>query len=409
MNSLLCIHVLSLDTVGGVEALYSHYLEKAINAKSSLNYTCVSGKPPHPFFSERFEQLSHKVFLEQYIMGMRLPRLLRFIVNIRRGLIEDIVKPNCWVFWNRMENKPPPGRAVYYEHGAAWNETTDKGRKQFLGHCSSIVANSHAAATMLKQRWDVQLPIDVVPNPLRPDFSIVEKARSMDTGRNIRLGFVGRLVPIKGLFVALHTIKELISRGIPATLDVAGEGELKQAAQVCATRLGIGHLVCWRGCISDISSLYDAIDIMLVPSLREPLGLVALEAAARGVPTVAALVDGLTESVLQNKTGICVPPTLDLEKANEFVIGRHGIPNFVVNPTTQSLAPTKVLDPLHCADAVQRLAENPALYSSFSEAAIEHARSRSDFNGYFQQLQAILGRTATLDQAIQAGTPTTEK
>jgi glycosyltransferase involved in cell wall biosynthesis len=212
---------------------------------------------------------------------------------------------------------------------------------------------------------------------------------------------VGRLVPIKGIFVALHTLKELLSRGIPATLDIAGDGDQKQAAQQCAMRLGIHSSVRWHGCVGNVQSLYDAIDILLIPSLREPLGLVALEAAARGVPSVAASVDGLTESVLHNQTGICIPPTLPINIANGLLAGKHGIPTVVVDPTSRTLVSPKLLDPKQCADAVQKLISEPSLYSSYSQSAIAHAKSRSDFDGYFHQIQAILGRVT------QEATPST--
>lgn len=60
----------------------------------------------------------------------------------------------------------------------------------------------------------------------------------------------------------------------------------------------------------DIETVLGAADIVAVPSTRpEPLGLVALEAAAAGLPVVAAAHGGLPEIVLDGETGLLVEPT----------------------------------------------------------------------------------------------------
>lgn len=390
MNSIAFIHVLSLDTVGGVESLYAHFIAEALRRGEARHFTSVCGKPPHRKFFQQFETLQYKPFLEEHIMGFRLPRFLRHIVHIRRGMVEDLVKPHFWVFWNRIEASPPPGSSVYYEHGAAWNVSVSKKRLHFLSHCSQCVANSHAAAIILKEKWHVTSPITLVPNPLRPDIAISEMPKSLLPHSPLRLGFIGRLVPVKGLFIALHTLKVLRDRGIDATLTVAGEGPIKATAQQHSSALGISSSVTWKGCLDTVTDFYDAIDILLVPSLREPLGLVSLEAAARGVPVIAAAVDGLPEAVLDGETGICVCPTLPLSNSHELVVFPDAIPDVVVNPVTQTIQSPKVIDPVHMAHAIERLLNDPETYRRCSVQGLCHARSRADFSSYYNALHSIL-------------------
>ncbi|MFP5343044.1 MAG: glycosyltransferase [Candidatus Limnocylindria bacterium] len=49
-------------------------------------------------------------------------------------------------------------------------------------------------------------------------------------------------------------------------------------------------------------------DVVVVPSHREGLGLVAVEALACGVPVIASRVGGLVESIQDGRTGILIPP-----------------------------------------------------------------------------------------------------
>jgi glycogen synthase len=58
---------------------------------------------------------------------------------------------------------------------------------------------------------------------------------------------------------------------------------------------------------SDLSAMAAAADLALVPSLYEPFGLVALEAAAAGTPVVATDRGGLGEVVRGNRLGLTVP------------------------------------------------------------------------------------------------------
>ncbi len=390
MSSPVFIHILSLDTIGGVESLYVHFITEALSQGTVAHYTSVSGKPPHKKLAAHFDTLCYKTFLEEHIMGIRLPKFLRSIVRLRRSMVHDIVKPTFWTFWNRIEEGSIPGPSAYYEHGAAWNVAPSKKRKRFLSSCSCFIANSHAAALVLKQKWDIQSPITVIPNPLRPDISIIDTPRTLVSSHPLRLGFIGRLVSVKGLLVALHTLKTLIDRGINASLSIAGVGHLEETGKQCALALGISSSVIWKGCLDCVTDFYDTIDVLLVPSIREPLGLVSLEAAARGVPVIAAAVDGLPEAVLDGKTGECILPTLSLHEAREFLIDHGTLPDLVVDIQEQALRPPKVVDPRLFADAVERLLSNTTRYNEFSSNGISHARSRSDFHSYFNTLQNVL-------------------
>jgi glycosyltransferase involved in cell wall biosynthesis len=384
------IHVLSLDTIGGVESLYVHFITEALSRGTGLHYTSVCGKPPHKKFLAHFEKLGYKPFLEEHIMGIRLPRILRTIVNLRRSMVEDIVKPTFWAFWNRIEEASPPGNAVYYEHGAAWNVPVSKKRMKFLSNCTAYIANSNAAATILKDKWQVKLPITVIPNPLRPDICVAESPKALSRTHPLSLGFIGRLVPVKGLFVALHTLKCLIDRGIPASLTIAGVGPVESQARHQARILGIDQYVLWKGCLECVSDFYDGIDILIVPSIREPLGLVALEASARGVPVVAAAVDGLPEAVLDGISGLCVSPSLTVLQAREMALATDPLPDLVVDAAANALLPPKILNPSHCADAIEKIINDTSLYTKLSSGGICHAKSRADFHSYFNALQNIL-------------------
>jgi len=71
---------------------------------------------------------------------------------------------------------------------------------------------------------------------------------------------------------------------------------------------GLYRRVKWCGLRSNIQDFMAAFEITVVPSLEEPLGLVALESLAAGTPVIAADTGGLPEIVHHQKSGLIVPP-----------------------------------------------------------------------------------------------------
>ena len=123
--------------------------------------------------------------------------------------------------------------------------------------------------------------------------------------------FVGRIQPLKGLDMAVETLAELRRSNRDARLVVVGgasgtEGEaelrrIEASAQAHGLRDRITLVAPQPHHL--LSTYYRAADVCLVPSRSESFGLVALEAAACGVPVVAADVGGLRTLVDDGRTG----------------------------------------------------------------------------------------------------------
>jgi glycosyltransferase involved in cell wall biosynthesis len=123
-----------------------------------------------------------------------------------------------------------------------------------------------------------------------------------------RLLCVGRLIPIKGHVVLLRAFADARERVPGLQLDIAGRGPLEPALKALARELGIEDAVHFLGHVSPIQSAIEQSAVVVVPSMGEGFGMVALEAMERSRPVIAARIGGLGELVRDGETGLLVPP-----------------------------------------------------------------------------------------------------
>jgi len=142
-------------------------------------------------------------------------------------------------------------------------------------------------------------------------------------GGEPRLLCVGRLIPIKGHLVLLRALAQARSRVPGVTLDVAGRGPLEPALKSYARELGLAEAVRFLGFVSPVQRAIEDAAIVVVPSLGEGFGMVALEAMERARPVIASAVGGLPEIVADGETGLVVPSG-DAEALAEAIVALAG-------------------------------------------------------------------------------------
>jgi len=123
-----------------------------------------------------------------------------------------------------------------------------------------------------------------------------------------RLLCIGRLIPIKGHEFLLRALAQAREEVPELSLDLAGTGPLEPRLRALAEQLGMAGAVRFLGYVSPVAPAIERSLAVVVPSLGEGFGLVALEAMERGRAVVASRVGGLGEIVADGVTGRLVPP-----------------------------------------------------------------------------------------------------
>jgi glycosyltransferase involved in cell wall biosynthesis len=116
----------------------------------------------------------------------------------------------------------------------------------------------------------------------------------------LRLGVVGALVPLKGQRFAIDALQEL---DFPAELHLFGDGESREELELLVKKQRLEQRVFFHGFVA-AEEAYRTLDILLMPSLKEGLGMVGLEAMERGIPVCAFDTGGIGELILPGKCGL---------------------------------------------------------------------------------------------------------
>ncbi|QDO90186.1 glycosyltransferase [Ornithinimicrobium ciconiae] len=175
-----------------------------------------------------------------------------------------------------------------------------------LRHAAGVQVCNDEAGRILQRKGFPGQPRTI---PLGVDlahFTVSDRPPVSDAP--VRVGYVGRLAPHKGVAVLLASLAKLPQ----LHLTIAGSGPQEEELRQLSRELGIETRMTWLGGVSqeDLPAVYASFDVLAVPSLTTPgwveqFGRVVIEAMASGVPVVASVSGALPEVV--GETGILVP------------------------------------------------------------------------------------------------------
>lgn len=196
-------------------------------------------------------------------------------------------------------------------------ESRARAEAEVMSCADAVLANATAEAEQLVQYYDADPDrIEIVPPGV--DHALFSPGNQAGARWALRSGdepvllFVGRIQPLKGVDVAVEALARIERKDARLWIvgGASGKGGGKEVDRVRSLigDLGLQERVSFIPPQPHhlLSTYYRAADICLVPSRSESFGLVALEAAACGVPTVASAVGGLLTLVDHGHSGYLV-------------------------------------------------------------------------------------------------------
>lgn len=223
---------------------------------------------------------------------------------------------------------------------------------------SKLIFREQLAKNIPKRKIRL-IPLGVEAPKLQSDRSIARSQLTISQGEFVIVTFA-RLVPHKGIDVLIEAVK-LLPEDCRTRLKVfiGGIGNQREYEQLLNNSdRKIIHFV---GHVDNTDRFYAAADLFVLPSRHEPFGLVFVEAAHYGVPSIGTRVGGVSEAIEDGHTGLIVPPE----------------------------------SPGELSRAIERLIRNPTLLEKLGAAA--QARARKFFSeevmlgGYAKMYDEVLG------------------
>ncbi|MBI5117366.1 glycosyltransferase family 4 protein [Candidatus Poribacteria bacterium] len=158
-----------------------------------------------------------------------------------------------------------------------------------------------------------------------PGFG-VEIRRSLGLPADLSLvGNVGALVDHKGHRFLIEAVPLVLQR-IPSTrFVIVGDGELRDSLKSLASQLSVGDVIMFPGFRPDADKYISAFDVFVVPSHMEGLNTSILDAMMLRRPVIGTTAGGIPEIIVNDKTGLLVPPK-DPPALAEAIVGLLGNP-----------------------------------------------------------------------------------
>ena len=186
---------------------------------------------------------------------------------------------------------------------------------------NKIIAISNEIKTFLQEYFKIPASkIEVIYNGI--DFDKFLSFQKLDENWEPIFGIIARLDKIKGHIYILEALKKLKSDGAKLpTFIFVGDGSERKNLEHFVKENGLSN-VKFIGRTLDIGQYLKQMDVFVLPSLSEGLGIAIIEAIVAKKLIIASNTGGIKELIKHNKTGILVEPANvdDLYKAMKWVL-----------------------------------------------------------------------------------------
>lgn len=317
--------------VGGV-ARHCNGLAKALAHKRFGVHVITLGFPGAPGYEEidgvkvhRFPiELGHPNFITWTLLFNHF--LEKGLSDLSQQVKLDLIHVHDWltapsgISFKHFMNKPMVLTVHSTEHGRSSLHSPDSYTIDGIEWWATYEANKIIVASN-SMRGEVcghfQVPeekVKIIPNGIdvtkfhmSEDRQAVRSRYGVQSHEKLVL-CVGRLVPQKGIEYLVRAVPAIADRYPQAKFVFVGEGWLRDYLESVSRSTGHQWKIKFTGFLPDeeLPALMTSADVLVIPSVYEPFGIVALEGMAAGVPVVASQIGGLAEVIDHDRTGVFV-------------------------------------------------------------------------------------------------------
>ena len=178
-------------------------------------------------------------------------------------------------------------------------------RRTYKGAATAVAISSPIEAHLEARRW---CPVTRIPSALSHftrNATVVETLKNRFEGRYV-VGHAGALVDRhKGQSLIIETARRLTDTHPDIVFLLLGSGEDEERFK--RESEGLDNVI-WEGFQSNVGDYLAGMDLFVFPSRNEGLGSTLLDVMDAEVPIIASDVDGIPDIVIDNESGVLIPP-----------------------------------------------------------------------------------------------------
>jgi len=139
------------------------------------------------------------------------------------------------------------------------------------------------------------------------------------------VGFIGRMTYAKGIPFLVKSLRKVLPRRPEVRAVFIGDGPMRPLVEELIREFR--ERVLFLGWRYDVDRLMSALDICVLPSLIEAVGVSALEACANGRAVITTDIGGFRDYIIHMRTGVLIPPAdhIKLVEAIEMLVDNPGL------------------------------------------------------------------------------------
>ena len=373
IKNKIIIHQITFSAIGGIQNSFIPFY-KLSKLKSDFKHKIYGMHPIDPYFKE----------------------IKKYYVNFNKSLIAKIKfiyfifsKKYIIHFYNTLSSNKikfllkfvPSNKIIFHERGTSWSAKKDdfKTIRSNAKKADIIIANSNASKILLNKRFNIDNhKIKVIHNGF-----LSKKFKSFNISRfsnKFSVGYIGRLDTPKGVHVLVEAAKNL------SDIDffIAGDGILEKKLTLMSK--GYDNIK-FIGRAKPLDFILK-MDLMVFPSIREPLGNVIIESGFCKKAVIASNIDGIPDIIDDGLNGLLLTPKNDLS-LKDIPDNAVPIPDYVIDSKRKKLLKPKEIDKNELIASINFLMKNKNARILMGENL--HKKVKNDFSleKYYSEIEKI--------------------
>lgn len=394
-RSINVLHISTLSNIGGVELRLIEYLRFSNNPLINHYVCCTSGRDD---LINQIRELGIEVFVPKRRFHYDALAIIDMAKYMKKREIHishsrNCVS-NCWGGLAALMAGVPV--KIGGEHGTIWEEEGIKSGIERFNYkfFDVIVANSTASKLMVERKRNVdEKKIKVVHNAVNKapfENTVIdadEKKQEFSIRKDTKIvGSVGRLNTPKGFSVFIEAIPLVLKEYQNVIFMIVGDGDLRNDLENMAKEKDIEQYVIFTGWRNDIPQIMNMFDIYVSTSIRESFGNTLVEAGLAKKPVIAPNIDGISDIVINGKTGILINPTCELDRIPKAFLKNVPTTNVLIDG---KFSKPKLIDRKHLAKKILFLLRNPDIAKKYGENGYNRVTKLFSIEKYASELENI--------------------